>query len=57
MIVPGYCIKGTLGNSILSGAKKLKIDEEVYDIKMRVNKVSFSAHADNRGIVRLVKHL
>ncbi len=24
---------------------------------MRVNKVSFSAHADNKGIVRLIKHL
>ena len=26
LIVPGYCIKGTLGHAVLSGSKKIKID-------------------------------
>ena len=25
LIVPGYCVKGTLGNVVLSGAKKVHI--------------------------------
>ena len=30
IIIPGYCIKGTLGNIVLSGAKQVKIDEKIY---------------------------
>ena len=25
LIIPGYCVAGTLGNKLLSGAKKVKV--------------------------------
>lgn len=36
LIIPGYCIAGTLGNKVLSGAKNLNIDKKNYEIKMQV---------------------
>lgn len=57
IIIPGYCVKGTLGNLVLGGAKKVGIDNKFYNVRMEVAKMSFSAHADNRGILRLVEYL
>ena len=57
IIIPGYCIKGTLGNMVLSGAKKINIEGKTYEVNMQVCKMSFSAHADNRGITSLVEFL
>ena len=34
LIVPGYCVKGTLGNVILSGAKNINIKGKKYEIKI-----------------------
>jgi Predicted exonuclease of the beta-lactamase fold involved in RNA processing len=57
LIIPGYCVPGTLGNKLLSGVKTLNIDGKVYDIKMKIRNMSFSAHADAKGIMQLVKHV
>ncbi len=57
LIIPGYCVPGTLGNKLLSGVKSLTIDGKLYDIKMKIRNMSFSAHADAKGIMQLVKHV
>ncbi|CAD8049650.1 unnamed protein product [Paramecium sonneborni] len=57
LVIPGYCVPGTLGNKLLAGIKLVRIDNKDYDIKMQINNMSFSAHADSRGIIQLVNHL
>ena len=56
LIIPGYCVAGTLGNKLLSGTKSINIDGKYYEIKMQIRNMSFSAHADAKGILNLIKH-
>jgi hypothetical protein len=56
LIIPGYCVAGTLGNKLLGGIKKIFLDGKTYDIKMKIRNMSFSAHADAKGILSLIKH-
>lgn len=51
LVIPGYCVAGTLGNKLLSGVKHVRIDNKEYDVKMQIMNMSFSAHADTRGII------
>jgi len=48
---------GTVGNKLLSGEKKITIDDKVVHVKMQVYNMSFSAHADSKGIMELLSHL
>ena len=57
VIIPGYCMPGTVGNKILCGEKKITIDDKVVEVKMQVYNMSFSAHADSKGIMELLSHL
>jgi integrator complex subunit 11 len=57
LLIPGYCVQGTLGNKLLGGCKTVSIDGREFEVKMEVSKMSFSAHADNKGILGLINHL
>ena len=57
VLIPGYCVKGTLGNKILRRDNTIKIGNKNYQVNIEVSKMSFSAHADNRGILNLINHL
>uniref|UniRef100_A0A673HJL4 Integrator complex subunit 11 n=1 Tax=Sinocyclocheilus rhinocerous TaxID=307959 RepID=A0A673HJL4_9TELE len=47
VIMPGYCVQGTVGHKILNGQKKLEIEgRATLDVKLQVEYMSFSAHAD-----------
>ena len=37
IIIPGYCIKGTLGNIVLSGVNKVIINGKTFNINMKVS--------------------
>ncbi|EEC05985.1 integrator complex subunit 11 [Ixodes scapularis] len=55
VIMPGYCVAGTVGHKILSGARKVELDNrQVVEVKMSVQYMSFSAHADAKGIMQLI---
>ena len=55
IIMPGYCVAGTVGHKILSGTKRLEFDKGVVtEVKMSVQYMSFSAHADAKGIMQLI---
>ena len=71
LIIPGYCVSGTIGNTLLTKMKKkpfidkhtgknihklIKIDGKEYDINMKIKNMSFSAHADAKGILNLIKY-
>ena len=53
--MPGYCVAGTVGHRILHGERRIQMGSRVVDIKMKVEYMSFSAHADAKGIMQLVR--
>uniref|UniRef100_A0A2P2I228 Integrator complex subunit 11 n=2 Tax=Hirondellea gigas TaxID=1518452 RepID=A0A2P2I228_9CRUS len=56
VIMPGYCVQGTVGHKILSGAKVVEVDRQNIQVKLAVEYMSFSAHADAKGIMQLIRH-
>lgn len=53
----GYCVQGTIGHKILAGAKKVEFENrQVVEVKMAVEYMSFSAHADAKGIMQLIQN-
>jgi len=48
---------GTVGNKLLTGEKIVNIDGKNIDVKIKVFNMSFSAHADSKGIMELLSHL
>jgi len=57
IIMPGYCSAGTVGAKVINGAKQIEMDGRMYDIKLRVEYMSFSAHADAKGIMQLIDNV
>ncbi|KAL3124465.1 hypothetical protein niasHT_007748 [Heterodera trifolii] len=55
IIMPGYCAPGTVGAKVINGAKKVDIDAKSYEVNLRVEYMSFSAHADAKGIMQLIR--
>ncbi|KAI3413813.1 hypothetical protein GPALN_011294 [Globodera pallida] len=55
IIMPGYCAPGTVGAKVINGAKKVDIDGKSYEVNLRVEYMSFSAHADAKGIMQLIR--
>jgi len=57
VIMPGYCVAGTVGHRILNGAKRVEMEnKQVIEVRMAVEYMSFSAHADAKGIMQLISH-
>ncbi|RKP04221.1 hypothetical protein CXG81DRAFT_29076 [Caulochytrium protostelioides] len=55
IILPGYCAVGTAGAKVLSGAREIQIDpRQTVTVNMAVANLSFSAHADAKGILQLI---
>ena len=57
IIIPGYCVAGTVGHKVLSGQKKIEMEnKQILEVKLQVEYMSFSAHADAKGIMQLIKN-
>ena len=56
VIMPGYCVSGTVGHKLLNGTRKLETDKGSVTVNMAVEYLSFSAHADAKGILQLIKN-
>ena len=57
VIMPGYCVQGTVGHKILNGVKKIEFENrQTVDVRLSVEYMSFSAHADAKGIMQLIRH-
>jgi integrator complex subunit 11 len=64
VLIPGYCAVGTVGNRLLvgndgddsDGPQRVEMDDHGYlDVRCKVRYLSFSAHADAKGILQLVR--
>uniref|UniRef100_A0A1I8JQA1 Integrator complex subunit 11 n=1 Tax=Macrostomum lignano TaxID=282301 RepID=A0A1I8JQA1_9PLAT len=49
VVIPGYCVAGTVGYKIINGAKKIELGKQSLDVRMAVEYLSFSAHARRQG--------
>jgi len=56
VIMPGYCVQGTVGHKVINGAKMVEIERQNVPVKLTVEYMSFSAHADAKGITQLIRH-
>lgn len=55
VIMPGYCVAGTVGHKILNGTKRLEMEnKQILEVRLSVQYMSFSAHADAKGIMQLI---
>ncbi|KAG0225556.1 Integrator complex subunit 11 [Actinomortierella wolfii] len=56
VIMPGYCVAGTVGSKVLAGEKRIQTDAfTTVDVNLKVKNLSFSAHADAKGIMQLIR--
>ncbi|KAI8847819.1 cleavage and polyadenylation-specific factor 3-like protein [Chytridium lagenaria] len=56
IILPGYCVPGTVGAKVLAGERFIDFEPGVrLEVRLQVKNLSFSAHADSKGIVQLVE--
>ena len=56
VILPGYCVPGTVGAKVLAGKKRIEVEGgAAIDVNLSVENLSFSAHADAKGIMQLIR--
>ena len=57
VVLPGYCVSGTVGAKLMAGpVSRVDVDKRTtVDVRCGVRYLSFSAHADARGICDLVR--
>ncbi|KAI8059085.1 beta-lactamase-like protein [Gongronella butleri] len=56
IIMPGFCVAGTIGHQVLRGAEEVQIDGRRVPVNLQVRNLSFSAHADAKGIMQLIRN-
>lgn len=54
VIIPGYCLPGTLGNEVVAGAKTVNVGSQRIDVRCQVEFTPHSDHTDARGILQLI---
>ncbi|CDJ49085.1 RNA-metabolising metallo-beta-lactamase domain-containing protein, putative [Eimeria brunetti] len=58
VLLPGYCVRGTVGAMLIDGQRDIPLDAKTrLKILCKVRYMSFSAHADTTGIQQLARHL
>lgn len=57
LVLVGYQAEGTLGRKLLDGERKVELNGKEIEIKMGVEQAHFSAHADFKGLLEIVKSI
>lgn len=58
VLLPGYCVAGTVGHRLQGGENPVALSPtQSVDVRCAVQSLSFSAHADAKGIMQLVRHV
>ncbi len=55
LIIIGYQAEGTLGRRLLSGEKKVKIGEQEIELRMKIENIKISGHADHNELLQFIK--
>eukprot|EP01059_Diplonema_ambulator_P026448 TRINITY_DN4373_c0_g1_i1.p1 TRINITY_DN4373_c0_g1~~TRINITY_DN4373_c0_g1_i1.p1 ORF type:complete len:685 (+),score=194.94 TRINITY_DN4373_c0_g1_i1:1156-3210(+) len=57
VILPGYCVEGTIGHQVLvNETPKVTVNDVEYHVRCKVASLPFSAHSDARGILKLIQN-
>ncbi|KAI0239920.1 hypothetical protein L0F63_002030 [Massospora cicadina] len=58
VLMPGYCEANTIGSKVLAGHPVIDLDQGAkLHVNLQVKLLSFSAHADAKGILQLICHV
>ena len=61
VILPGYCVVGTVGHKLLKHgdvSNRIEVEKGMFlEVNCKVKYLSFSAHADAKGILQLVRQV
>jgi hypothetical protein len=57
LLLVGYQAEGTLGRRLLDGEEKVKINDDEIEVKMKVEQIQFSAHADHASLVDFARSI
>ena len=64
VVIPGFCVVGTVGNRLLAGrehkgkTQRVMVDQQTtIDVNCKIKYLSFSAHADAKGIKQLIRQV
>ncbi|CAE7439512.1 IntS11 [Symbiodinium natans] len=57
IVIPGYCLPGTVGNLVQAREKKIELASGVVDVRCEVDHLAHSDHTDSRGIVELISQV
>lgn len=57
MIFVGYQAEGTPGSEVLKGKRKLNIRDKVIELKLQVEQVKLSGHADYNELLQFIKSI
>ncbi|KAH7298256.1 hypothetical protein KP509_25G033800 [Ceratopteris richardii] len=59
VVVPGYCVPGTVGYRLVTGKTvTLDADKRIkLEVRCQIHHLSFSAHTDAKGIMDLLRHV
>lgn len=54
LLLPSFCVRGTLGEQVLRGTPRLRIGGEEYPVRCQVHNMSHSCHVDGPGILHTI---
>lgn len=58
VVMVGYQAKGTLGYQLTQGKKKVKINNQLIEVRAKIHLLSgYSAHADKLDLIQFVSHI
>lgn len=57
VLMPGFCEAGTVGAKVLAGQRAIEVDHSTLQVNLQVKLLSFSAHADAKGIMQLIRQV
>eukprot|EP00439_Symbiodinium_sp_Y106_P056144 s639_g7.t2 len=57
IVIPGYCLPGTVGNLVQAKEKKIELSSGIVHVRCEVDHFSISDHTDSRGIVELISQV
>ncbi|MFA5077188.1 MAG: MBL fold metallo-hydrolase RNA specificity domain-containing protein [Candidatus Micrarchaeia archaeon] len=55
LIIVGYQAQGTLGREILEGKKRVRVGEREMELRMKVENIRISGHADRNELLQFIK--
>lgn len=57
LIIIGYQAEGTLGRKLLEGERKICIDNQEIELKMKIENIRISGHADRSELIQFIKEV